>query len=92
MQKLCSLVLVSTLVQGLVTLAASYQRTEGTIIDPILDTAFSTHPYNGPDLEPHLWLDCCENLSGTNLSGADLAAANLGREKTAAAKSAPAQT
>ncbi|MBI83288.1 MAG: hypothetical protein CMJ81_08845 [Planctomycetaceae bacterium] len=71
-QKLCSLVLVSTLVQGSLALAASYQKTDGTIIDPILDTASSTHPYNGPDLEPYLWLDCCEDLSGANLSGADL--------------------
>ena len=72
MQKVCSLVLVSTLVQGSFALAASYQKTNGTIIDPILDTASSTHPYNGPDLEPDLWLDCCEDLSAANLSGADL--------------------
>ena len=77
MQKVCSLVLVSTLVQGSFALAASYQKTNGTIIDPILDTASSTHPYNGPDLEPDLWLDCCEDLIAANLSGADLSGADL---------------
>jgi len=77
MQKVCSLVLVSTLVQGSFALAASYQKTNGTIIDPILDTASSTHPYNGPDLEPDLWLDCCEDLIAANLSDADLTNAFL---------------
>lgn len=43
---------ITTLVHGSVALAASFQKTDGTVIDPILDTASSTHPYNGPDLEP----------------------------------------
>jgi len=72
MQKLCSLVVISTLVHGSVALAASYQKTDGTVIDPILDTASSTHPYNGPDLEPDACLDWGEDLSGANLAGADL--------------------
>jgi len=72
MSKLCSLVVISTLVHGSVALAASYQKTDGTVIDPILDTASSTHPYNGPDLEPDACLDWGEDLSGANLAGADL--------------------
>ena len=75
-QKLYSLILVSTLAQGPVALASSYQKTDGTIIDPILDASFSTHPYNGPNLEPELWLDCCMDLSGANLADADLTGAD----------------
>ncbi len=76
-QKLYSLILVSTLAQGPVALASSYQKTDGTIIDPILDASFSTHPYNGPNLEPELWLDCCMDLSGANLADADLTGADI---------------
>jgi uncharacterized protein YjbI with pentapeptide repeats len=77
MQKLCSLVVISTLVHGSVALATSYQKTDGTVIDPILDTASFTHPYNGPDLEPDAWLDWGEDLSNVWMEGADLSSADL---------------
>ena len=54
------------LLTGSVAEAASYQRTDGTIIDPILDRSGITHFHSGPNLEP-----------GADLSGADLTCADL---------------
>lgn len=47
-------------------LAASYLRTDGTIVDPILSVVSGPHPYSGIDLAP-----------GADLQGADLQAAQL---------------
>jgi len=46
--------------------AASYQKTDGTIVDPIRLTHGGPHSYSGVNLE-----------SGANLTGADLNGANL---------------
>jgi len=58
------------LLTGSVAEAASYKKTDGTIVDPILawqsGAPAPTHPYSGPDLEP-----------GAHLAGADLFNANL---------------
>jgi len=66
--------------------AASYQRTDGTIVDPIMDQNLDPHPYSGNNLEPnadlsyailynaYLWR---ANLSNANLTGANLRNANL---------------
>ena len=60
-------------------LAASYQRTDDTIVDPILlITALGggPHPYAGPNLEPFAIL-AEANLTGADLIGADLTGADL---------------
>ena len=49
------------LLTGSVAEVASYQKTDGTIVDPILDRQENTHSHSGPNLEP----------------GADLSHANL---------------
>jgi len=53
------------------TEAASYQKRDGTIVDPILDTNGDVHTYSGPNL----WRGA--NLVDANLEGADLFNANL---------------
>ena len=68
--------------------AASYQKTDGTIVDPILETYGSTHPYSGDNLEPNANLDDADltkaqllyaDLTGANLIGAGLYRADLYR-------------
>ena len=54
------------LLTGSVAEAASYQKTDGTIIDPILDRSGITHSRSGPNLEP-----------GADLTSADLTYATL---------------
>ena len=66
------LIVVLILFTGSLVEAASYQKKDGVVVDPILDTGDSPHPYSGPNLEPNVWLDCCVDLSGANLSGANL--------------------
>jgi hypothetical protein len=51
--------------------AASYQKTDGTIVDPIRLTHGGPHSYSGVNLESG------ENLTGADLTGADLNGANL---------------
>ena len=54
------------------THAASYQKVDGTIVDPILDKYYGNpHPYNGANLEPDA------DLYGTDLSHAELVGAWL---------------
>ena len=53
------------------TEAASYQQTDGTIVDPILDTNDSPHGYSGVNLESYT------DLAGANLNSANLTDANL---------------
>ena len=55
--------------------AASYQKTDGTIIDPILDKSGAAHSYSG-HLEPDADLANAD-LYGAVLTNADLAGANL---------------
>jgi len=59
------------LLTGSVAEAASYQKTDGTIIDPILDRRDITHYYSGPNLRPNA------NLTNADLRYADLTSANL---------------
>ena len=56
---------------------ASYQRTDGTIADPILTNAGSPHPYSGGNLEPGSQIGEWANLSNADLSDADLSGADL---------------
>ena len=51
--------------------AASYQKLDGTIVDPILDISGNPFPYAGSNLEPYV------NLSDVDLAYADLFQANL---------------
>ena len=60
------LVIAVTLLVGSMAEAASYQMTSGTIVDPILDTSGSMHPYSGNDLEP------MASLINANLADANL--------------------
>ena len=70
------LVIAVTLLVGSMAQAASYQTTDGTIVDPILDTSGSTHPYSGNNLKAGAILDFA-NLAGANLTGANLPGAGL---------------
>ena len=51
--------------------AASYQKTDGTIVDPIQSVSGGDLPYSGNNLQPGA------DLVGAELSGADLERANL---------------
>jgi len=62
---------LTALLTGSVVEAASYQKTDGTIIDPIRGSGNSIHPYSGSNLGPDA------NLTGANLYYADLRYANL---------------
>ena len=57
---LCSVVFLVTCSTSSFARAASYQETNGTIVDPILDTGGSLLYYSGNNLEP-----------GADLTGAD---------------------
>ena len=70
------LVFAVTMLVGSMAQAASYKKTNGTIVDPILDTSGSTHPYSGNNLKAGASLDFA-NLAGANLTGANLTGANL---------------
>ena len=70
------LVIAVTLLVGSMAQAASYEKTDGTIVDPILDTSGSTHPYSGNNLKAGAILDFA-NLAGANLTGANLTGAGL---------------
>ncbi len=73
-----ALVLVSSQAQ-----AASYQQTDGTVVDPILlaDLPVTPHPYDGPDLAPGATSPSAQlefaNLTDADLENADLNGANL---------------
>ena len=71
MYRFALLVIFVTLLSGSVAQAASYQMTNGTIVDPILDVWEDSHSYSGNNLEPYA------NLYGANLYGANLYGANL---------------
>ena len=65
------LVVAVTLLTSSISQVASYQQTDGTIVDPILDIYGSTHAYSGNNLEPGA------NLLNATLYRADLMGANL---------------
>ena len=71
------LTLMLLLMSGGVAGAASYQRTNGTIVDPIQSVFPGIElPYFGSNLEPGADLTGA-NLSGAQLDGADLSGAIL---------------
>ena len=58
-----------------VTDAASYQKNDGSIVDPILyvsSVGGANHPYSGQDLQPGAYLDNVD-LTSADLFNADLA-------------------
>ncbi|MCR9096879.1 MAG: pentapeptide repeat-containing protein [bacterium] len=67
-----ALALVSALSLPSSALAASYLRTDGSIVDPILSVDAGAHPYAGIDLAPGA------DLHGVDLQGAQLYLAALG--------------
>jgi hypothetical protein len=64
-------VIAVTLLSGSVAQGASYMKTYGTIVDPIMDNGGSTHLYSGNNLEPNV------NLINADLTNAELYYANL---------------
>ena len=72
-----ALLLISTLslVSGS-AFAASYQRTDGTTVDPIQAVGGGNHPYSGNDLAPLATLEYA-NLASADLAFADLELTNL---------------
>ncbi len=67
---------LTALLTGSVAEAASYERWDGTIVDPILDRSGITHSHSGANLEPDAYLSEAI-LTNANLYGADLTDANL---------------
>ena len=68
---------LTALLTGSVAEAASYQKTNGSIIDPILDIGGITHYYSGPNLRSGANLTYA-NLRYADLTDADLSYAYLG--------------
>ena len=87
MRKFVLIVIAVTLLRGSFVQAASYQQTNGTIVDPIVSLDnHNTHSYSGPNLEPHADLIGADlyyaeldyaDLNGVNLEGANLSNAGL---------------
>ena len=73
MYRFSLLVVAVTLLRGSVVHAASYTETDGTVVDPILDTSGIPHSHSGNNLEPGA------NLENANLEDAFLDDANLVR-------------
>ena len=85
-----TLVLTALLTVSIVK-GASYEKLDGTIVDPIVDRSGIAHSHSGPDLEPGADLPSADlsnadlynadlynaNLSNANLSNADLSNADL---------------
>ena len=65
--------------------AAWYQTTDGSIVNPILDTSGSVLPYSGPNLAPSEVLTG-ENLASADLLDADLEGANMASINLSSAK------
>ena len=66
-----SVVFLVMCITSALTEAASYQKTDGTIVDPIMDINERPHAYSRNNLEPNA------DLSRARLRYADLADANL---------------
>jgi len=71
-----SAMVLTGLLTGSVAEAASYQKTDGTIVDPILDRLGIAHFHSWPNLEPGADLESA-NLYSADLSNANLSDANL---------------
>ena len=56
---------------------ASYEKTDGTIVDPILDTSGNVLDYDGPNLKAGADVPSDANLTGADLTGANLRRADL---------------
>ena len=84
-------IVLAGLLTGSAAQAASYEKTDGTIVDPIQYNCPSwggsdVHSYSGPNLEPGADMDSANliradlylaSLNSTNLTGADLRDASL---------------
>ena len=79
---------LAALLAGSLVKGASYERWDGTIVDPIVDRLVTAHSYSGPNLEPFADLHDASlryaNLTNAillyaNLTGADLTGADLDR-------------
>ena len=68
---LSSVVFLVTCITSTLTEAASYQKTVGTIVDPILAVNDGPYFYSGPDIQPEA------DLTGAHLRDADVRHANL---------------
>ncbi len=55
----------------------SYVKTDGTVVDPILDTSGHVLDYDGPNLKPGVYLDPGPNLDNADLNHADLSHATF---------------
>ena len=78
MRRFALAIIAVTLLSGSIAQAASYEKTDGAIVDPILDNLGNTHSYSGVNLEPSA------NLSFVNLLNAYLYSANLSNASLAA--------
>ena len=84
-------VVLAALLTDSIVKGASYERLDGTIVDPIVDRSGIAHSHSGPNLEPGADLPSADlynadlsnadlynaNLSNANLSYADLSSADL---------------
>ena len=91
MRRFVLVVIAVTLLRGAAVHAANYVQTDGTVVDPILDTSGGTHSYSGNDLEggedlrsailTHAQLTHADltlaDLTLADLNGAELANATL---------------
>ena len=71
MRRFVLVVIAVTLLRGAAVHAANYVQTDGTVVDPILDTSGGTHSYSGNDLEGG------EDLRSAILTNAQLTHADL---------------
>jgi len=71
MYRFALLIVAVMLLSCSIVQAASYEKTSGTTVDPILDNWDDTHSYSGNNLEPGVM------LSYVDLDNADLSYANL---------------
>ena len=85
MRNLCAMCFLVALITGSIAQGASYQKIDGTIVDPILGYNNNPHPYSGNNLAPSVNLGGhCSNfpcqwvhLNNAHLSHADLSNATL---------------
>ena len=78
--RLRSVVFFVTCFTGSFAQAASYQKRDGTLVEPILDTSGSTHPYDWTNLGPHADAPF-SRLDNADLLNADLLNAGLDHAK-----------
>jgi len=71
MYRFALLVAAVTLLSGSMAQAASYQKTDGTIVDPIMDIGGAPRSYSGNNLKSGA------NLTNANLSGSNISAWQL---------------